>query len=244
MAGYTWTTFLAALGSALSDDATAGDLAAYVPTIVQNAELRCYRDVDFLATRRYETSVFGSAVPVAENAIVGAPDDLVVIRSFGYYTPVGTTYTTGTWVGLIRVDETFVREYWPNRSQTGAPKYYSERNIPGSGIAQVIVAPTPDAAYGIEIGMTVRPAALSALNTTTWLATHAPDLFFAAAMVEATGWQRNYGAQSDDPKMAVSWEGAYQRAKTTAMLEEARRKSEGYADASPSQPPADTPRNM
>ena len=47
------------------------------------------------------------------------------------------------------------------------------------------------------------------MNTTTWLGDNVPDLFFCACMVEAAGWMQNFGAQSDNPQMALSWEARY-----------------------------------
>lgn len=241
MAGYTYTTFTQALALALVTSTSVAKFSEFLPTIIQNAELRCLRDVDFMATRRYEYSTFSGALPAATRAIIGGPSDLVIIRSFGYYTPAGTTSDDGDWESLIRVDETFIREYWPNRGTTGAPKYYAERNIPTGGVAQILVAPTPANTNRIEMGLTFRPASLSSGNPTTWLSENAPDLLFAAAMVVGAAYQRNFGAQASDPKMALSWENTYQVAKQQCLVDEIRRKSEGYADVSQSQPPAQTP---
>lgn len=60
-----------------------------------------------------------------------------------------------------------------------------------------------------------------------WIHVHTADLFVAAAMVFMSGYQKNFGAQADDPKMAMSWETQYQALLRGAMDEEARKKGEG-----------------
>jgi hypothetical protein len=70
----------------------------------------------------------------------------------------------------------------------------------------------------------VRPSPLSASNTTTFISQFLPDLFMAAAMREAAGWMKNYGAQSDDPKQALSWDAIYTNLLPSAKLEENRKR--------------------
>ena len=50
------------------------------------------------------------------------------------------------------------------------------------------------------------------------------DLLIAASMVWVTGYQRNFGAQGNDPQYASSWEGQYQIAFKSANVEELRKK--------------------
>ncbi len=68
---------------------------------------------------------------------------------------------------------------------------------------------------------------ISADNSETWLSKFDPDLLFIACMVEATGWAQNFGAQSDNPQMALSWAKRYEEAKASVMELEQRRKSQG-----------------
>jgi len=65
---------------------------------------------------------------------------------------------------------------------------------------------------------------LSSLNTTTYLTQHLSDLFFAACMCSIAGYQKDFGAQSDDPRNAVSWEQQYAQRLNSANKEEMRRK--------------------
>jgi hypothetical protein len=91
----------------------------------------------------------------------------------------------------------------------------------------IIVGPAPISAFGVEVIGTIRPTPLSSTNTTTFLTSNLPDLFMAASMVFASGYMRNFGAQSDDPAKAVSWESQYQALFASAKGEETRKRFAG-----------------
>jgi hypothetical protein len=73
----------------------------------------------------------------------------------------------------------------------------------------VRLMPTPDKAYYAELFGDIRPEPLSPENPETYLTVFYPELFLCACMVFGSGYQRDFGAQSDDPARAVSWEGQY-----------------------------------
>ena len=89
----------------------------------------------------------------------------------------------------------------------------------------VALAPTPDDAYQAVFTGLRFPISLSACQTQTYLSTWYPDLLFAACMIFLSGaLMRNFGAQSDDPRQAASWEQTYGQLMTTARDEEYRRR--------------------
>jgi hypothetical protein len=88
----------------------------------------------------------------------------------------------------------------------------------------VLVGPAPDDTYNVEVIGTVNPTPLSAANTTTYLTLYLWDLFVAASMVFMTGFQKNFGSQADDPKMAVSWESTYKTLFQSADLVDSRQR--------------------
>ena len=67
------------------------------------------------------------------------------------------------------------------------------------------------------------PSTSSASNTSTYLSNYLSDLFFAGCMVSASGYLRNFGSQSDDPRMAVSWKGEFAERLASARTEELRK---------------------
>ena len=99
------------------------------------------------------------------------------------------------------------------------PKYFAAMNQ-----GQMIVGPFPDAAYNVEVVGSQRFTPLYVSQTTSPLSVFFPDLLIAASMIFATGFQRNFGASSDDPQMAGSWESHYQKLLNGAETEELRKK--------------------
>ena len=70
-------------------------------------------------------------------------------------------------------------EFNPAES-TGVPKYYSnwDQNT-------IVVAPTPNATYTIQVNYILKPTGLSSTNTTTYLSQQFPNGLLYACLVEA-----------------------------------------------------------
>jgi hypothetical protein len=88
----------------------------------------------------------------------------------------------------------------------------------------IMVGPYPDKAYNLELIGTVRPTPISATNPTNWISLYLPDLLLAASMIQMSGMKMNFGAQADDPKLAMSWEQQYTTLRDSAGVEDAMRK--------------------
>ena len=219
----TYADFLARLTTALEVDPTETNFVTYLPEIIQDAEAMCYRDLEPLAMQRQQTSTLVSG----QSGLQGPTDWLI---GQDMWITVGTTK-----VRLAQRDSSFLQDYWPDASQTGQPKYWTEINF-----QQISVAPTPNAAYPVLFYYIAQQAALSASNATTYLTLWMPDLFFAAALIAGTGYQKNWGAQASDPKMALSWKSTYDTALASARNNEGRRNAEGFFPASPSPSPSTT----
>jgi hypothetical protein len=212
-----------------ADDAK---FTAQWPAMLLDAETRLLRDLDPLVARKYLQTTF-SLVPAVLGRL-GTPPELLVVRELGFFTPAGTTTKYNP---IDRKTEGFIKDYWLDRSITGLPKFFCEL-----AHNQVLVAPSPNAAYTVEIAGTYRVASLAVASPndgtqTTYLSTFHGDLLFAASMVQVAGFKKNYGAMADDPASAMSWEAIYQRLLPGAQMEEGRRKSGSYADESKTQPP-------
>lgn len=111
---------------------------------------------------------------------------------------------------------------WPSDASVGA-------NIPPvqwtvNDQASVLLGPAPDQAYGFETVGTMRFPQLSAANYVNFLTTQFPDLYLAASLVFFFGYQRDFGAQGEDPKTAQSWENQYQTLLKSAQTEETRKR--------------------
>lgn len=219
MTALTYTSYVNVLAIEMAVPSSDENFQAILPTIITNAELRNYRDLDILdATERDSSATF--ALSTRNFTLPSTNGTFIVCEQLNVITPAGTTNPdAGTRNPLIPVSINTLDFLWPSASGSTLPVYYSmfDQDV-------AIVGPFPDQAYTVEVVGTVRPPSLSTSVTTTPLSVFFPDVFLAASMVEAAAFQRNFGAMADDPKMAVSWEAHYQSLLKSAATEEARKK--------------------
>lgn len=149
-----------------------------VNDIIEHVENRILRDVDLPAFRSYQYSNF-----TASNAFLTLPGggstiptQFSVIRSVMVYPASGT----GDRTYLEQRDVTFMDEYWPDRTATGTPKYYSQWDY-----NTIYVVPTPATANYVEVGLIKLPDRLTSTNSNTWLGDNAPALMLYGCLVEA-----------------------------------------------------------
>jgi len=272
---YTYTSFQQALAlemiipNALSTAPGAGindpNFQGILPTIVDYAENRCYRELDLLNA---ETQQWFQMVPYQRgqsyafaNAIFSNPNptqQILIVNRVTIQPPnapvppltPGAQPTTGGQPALPTTVDYMDAVYngvFPEPGPFGVPERFALRDD-----QTIIFGPAPDDAYYFDIHGSCRPVPLySAINPDTglsdggqmtFLTAWLPDLFLAAAMVSAAGYRHNFGAQSDDPRMAVSWEAQFQTLLPSAKNEEMQKKFLGWGMMSsrnaPSAPPA------
>lgn len=230
----------------MNDPAGVTNLAAVLPNIIDLAEQRIYRELDFLTT---ETSATGPSTAASRN--VAIPSTIIVLNDVNFITPVSTAPDAGTRNPLQRVSVSFINYIWSTAATENGtpsiPEYYALLNAatvnPTGNTTNMLVAPAPDAAYTVEFIGTVRPTPLSVTNTSTFLSTYLPDLFLAASFIYAAGYQQNFSPDGSTPGMDTYWEGQYQKLKMSAEVEELRKKSQsqGWTSLQPS-PIATPPR--
>jgi hypothetical protein len=192
------------------------------PQMITYAENRIYRDLDFVFTS-VATTAYG--LTIGSRQIVVPQGTFVVPEQINVITPAGVTDPNlGTRNSLTPVTREFLDTVYNIASQTGLPQYFCVFDD-----YRFLVGPYPDQNYSCEIVGTYRPDSLSSSNTTTFISLYLPDVFLMASMVYLSGYQRNWGKQSDDPQMAQSYESQYQTLLKGAMVEEARKKFESVA---------------
>lgn len=193
-----------------------------LPAIIDYAEQRIYRDLDIQSTRTnaiIQVSAVGNPiVQLPTNPAVYVVESMNIQALGNGSPPPITTPTLMTPVDKNFIEATFPPAYWTFAQ--GAPQFYY---IQDQGT--MLIGPAPDQLYSFFTTYTFRPTPLSATNPTTILTQIWPDLFLAASMVLASGYQKNFGSQSDDPKMAQSWESQYQTLLKGALDEEARKQN-------------------
>jgi len=196
-------------------DYTEVDSNVFTSTIVngfiENAEFRILRDVDSDNNRKYAT-----ASVVVTQKYFNTPADLLVIRSLQVFN------TNGAISFLDVRDMTFINEYNQDNT-TGIPKYYANWDED-----TVIVAPTPDQAYTVQVNYILKPTGLSSSTATTYLSQQFPNGLLYACLVEA------YGFLKGPQDMLQYYENRYKQAIEGFSLEQmGRRRTDEFLDGEP-----------
>jgi len=140
---------------------------------IENAEFRILRDVDSDNNKRYATANL-----VASNRFIDTPDNLLVIRSAQIIDSDGSSQPDNREFLEYR-DTSYMSEYNPTGA-TGVPKYYGFWDND-----TIVLAPTPDATYTIQLNYILKDPGLSATNTQTYLSKVFPNGLLYACLVEA-----------------------------------------------------------
>jgi hypothetical protein len=181
---------------------------AVINTFITMAENQILRQIDLDV---FKLEVSGNMT--LGNKFLAAPSDILTHRYL--------MITSGSdQVFLDFRDTSFMKEYWPNGASTGVPKYYSvwDQNT-------FYVAPTPNAAFVVEMGYIYRPAQLSSTNTTTWISTNAPEALLYACLIQA------YSYTKGPKEMMDYFRAAYQEAlQGLGNEQQGRRRRDEYRD--------------
>ena len=188
--------------------------------IIEHAESRIFRNVDLDVFKKYKTAALTSGDPFV--AMPGAtPQTFAFIRYVQIFSAGGSLggLTDNERVTLIKKDSSFINEYLPSRATTGIPKYYANWDND-----TILLAPTPNAAYTVELAYNAQPTGLSSSTTTTWISTNAPEMLLYACLVEAFKFLKN-------PQMTQMYEQYYKEALTPFAGEQmGRRRRDEYMD--------------
>lgn len=246
-----YTTFQTQLFNAVAAFSSAADWNIEFPLIIDRAEQRAYRDLDMLnvradamfvggtfgsglATQKFQTIPGSTSTPTLFGPSPYNPP-FIAIEQINVVTSI-TAPSSGPTVTLVRSSPQFIDLCWNSDTPPAIPsipQYYAMIND-----TTFIVGPPPDQNYSFRVRGPCRPTPLSAVNSSTPLTILYPDLFFASAMIEAGMYMRFV-----EPQMAATWLQEYNILKTSALVEEMRKRNmaEGWVDKQPS-PIANPPR--
>ena len=216
-----------------------------LPSMINYAELRMQRDIDFLSTQ-ISTTAYSFSSPYGA---IGSNTLTIPQSAFVTTQTMEVIANDGASSPLLPVTKEFIQNVYGSGSTQGLPMYYAEyggdSQTTGYTSQIMIVGPIPNAAYSLRLTGTVRSAPLgdgtNGTQTTTYISANLPDLFIMASMIYISAYQRNFGRQSDDPQMAQSYESQYQALLRSALVEENRKKYEAAAWSSYSPAPAASP---
>tara|TARA_R110000823_G_scaffold239297_2_gene364526 strand:- start:278 stop:928 length:651 start_codon:yes stop_codon:yes gene_type:complete len=173
---FTYTTLKTAVQDYL--DSTETSFVTNLPTFITTTEERILKSVQLDDFRKNQVGNFTASGPYLECPTdYLSPFSMAVIDSSSNY-----NY-------LLLKQVSFIRDYTPNASTTGQPKYYAEFDN-----NTFIVAPTPDSTYEVELHYYYRPASLTSTtgSETTWLSENAPNAMLYGSLVEACTYLKNY----------------------------------------------------
>lgn len=211
---------------------------AIIPQMLNYAELRIQRDLDFLATQNSQ------AFP-----ITGSVNQITIpTQSFVTLQTVTVTDPNNGVTTLTPVTKSFLQNVYATNSGAGTPQYFAvyggDLATGGQASQYVQIGPWTGSTgtYTFNVTGTTRQPTLynyavtgSADTTYTFISQNLPDLMLMASMIYLSAYQRNFGRQADDPQMAQSYESQYNLLLKGATIEEARKKFQagGWTSYSP-----------
>ena len=212
-----------------------------IPQMLNYAELRIQRDLDFLATQNAQTF---SIVTTSTNQLTIPTQSFVTLQTITVTDPNGGITT------LTPVTKSFLQNVYGSSASADTPQYFAvyggDQATGGQTSQYVQFGPwTPSTGtYTFSVTGTTRQPTLynyatatgNAADTTyTFISQNLPDMLLMASMIYLSAYQRNFGRQADDPQMAQSYESQYDMLLKGATVEEARKKYQagGWTSYSP-----------
>lgn len=144
-------------------------------TFIQQAEQRIYNTVQFPSLRKNVTGTI-----TANNKYLSCPLDYLSTFS------LAVIDATGAYEYLLNKDVNFIRQAYPQPTDTAIPKYYALFG-PNSAVANelsFILGPTPDATYTVELHYFYYPESIVTAST-TWLGDNFDSVLLYGTLVEA-----------------------------------------------------------
>ena len=170
----SYTTLKANIQNFVEDDST--ELTASIDVIIAQAEemvfqrlpnLPCFRKI---TTGTLSVGTFDYTVASAR-----------MIRQFS------VTDSSSNVNYLNHRIDSYLRDYWPNSSNTGTPVMYSTKSSGNDGTI-ITIAPTPSADLAYQVDFIAPETGLSSSNTTTWVDSNAPNVLLSAALYESSAF--------------------------------------------------------
>jgi len=173
----------------LADGSTESS-TAQINRFIEQAEQRIYNMIQFPSLRKNQYTPI-----TANNKYVSLPNDFLAVYSLALVTGVvGGNLDTGTFEYLLNKDVNFIRQAYPTPNDTGEPKYYAlfGPTIVSSAITNelsIILGPTPDAAYYVELHYYYYPESITTALT-TWLGDNFDSVLLYGSLVEAATFMK------------------------------------------------------
>ena len=231
MAGYTLSALEADIRSYTEVDSTVFS-GATLGRFIENAEYRINLDLPMDSAREeYEGTL------AADVNTVRVPAGYMFVRGVEVFNSTSSRTGPATW--LQKRDRTFINEYVgeltgseggsTGQDTTGLPKYYAmfggATGLTDTTSGNIIMAPTPDANYLINIHGNAIPTGLETATSGTYISRYFPQGLLYASLVEA------YGFLKGPMDMLTLYEQKYtQELQKFASMQIGRRRRDDYTD--------------
>jgi len=151
-----------------------------IPNFVQLAEERIYNTVDLPSLRRNVTGTL-----TINNKYLSVPSDFLSVYS------LAVINAAGEYEYLLNKDVNFIRQAYPQPTDTDIPKYYAIFGPDSSSPTNltIILGPTPDAAYSVEFHYFYYPESIVTAST-SWIGDNFESALLYGALREAVIFQK------------------------------------------------------
>jgi hypothetical protein len=231
MAGYTLSALEADIRNYTEVDSTVFT-GALLTRFIENAEHRINLDLPMDSAREEYQGTLAADVNT-----VRVPAGYMFVRGVEIFNSTSSRTGPATW--LQKRDRTFINEYvgqltGPEGSQTGQdttglPKYYAmfggATGLTDTTSGNIIMAPTPDANYLINIHGNAIPSGLETQTSGTYVSRYFPQGLLYACLGEA------YGYLKGPADMLTLYEQKYkEELQKFASMQIGRRRRDDYTD--------------
>lgn len=181
-----------------------------IPTFIGLAEQIIASQIKFLGNLTVQTATLNPSDPIINKPARWHKTVSMNLTVAGERQPV-----------LLRRYE-YLREYWPDPTQTDVPRFYCDYDY-----THWLVAPTPDAAYSFEVLYYERIQPLDSSNQTNWFTVYAPQALLYGSLLQAMPFLKN------DERVPM-WQTQYNTIMQTLMAEDKLRIADRQAVAADS----------
>jgi hypothetical protein len=145
-----------------------------IPTFIMLAEQVIAAEIKFLGN-----------LTVAESNMVAGNSTIAKPARWHKTVSMNVTVDGNKYPVLLRKYE-YLREYWPDNTQTDVPKFYCDYNY-----ENWLVAPTPASNYDFEVLYYERVQPLDSTNQTNWFTVYAPQALLYGSLLQAMPFLKN-----------------------------------------------------
>lgn len=175
-----------------------------IDTFIRQAEQRIYNTVQFPIFRKNQTGTL-----LQDQDYLSSPSDFLAVYSLAVIDASGNYYY------LLNKDVNFLREAYPNPTETGLPKYYAifgptvnpSLPQPVTNELSFLIAPRPNLTYTVQIHYYYYPQSIvDSTSERTWLGDNFSSALLYGALVEA------YTYMKGEPDVIAGYTKRYEEA--------------------------------